>query len=135
MFLILLMQGRMEAHVQEIFSKIVQQLTHGRQVADVRRFLFELMRSLHQSSTENISEWETVSRRVTNQANTQLHTLTLGKYRLTVTYHYLFDLSSYATILVTVIKDSPRKNVTIRKALFLYDCKMQKILELDNEAV
>ena len=125
----------MEAHVEEIFTKITQHLASCTRVADVKRYLYEMVKSLHHTSSGNITQWETVSRRITNQANTHLHTLTFKQHCVTITYHYLFDLSSYATILVAIHKNSPQRQVSVRKALFLYDCKNQRILELDSESV
>ena len=121
----------MDAQVQTIFKQLVLHLKNSEQVAEVKLHLFEILKNIYEALPCATSEWETFSRRITRQVNTHIHTLRFENYRIVVTYHYLFDLSSYATVMVALIKDGPDKETFMRKALFLYDCKSHKIFELD----
>ena len=124
----------MESEAQIVFKKMMGKLSlPPEDLVDIEFFLAEAVRDVYYEHTDAITEWVTSFNKVTNGATSRADTLIFQYHRVVVAYNYLIDEANYINIVVAVMKDFPNPNLSIRKALFLYDCKANMILKIDNE--
>ncbi len=123
----------MEVQAQIIFKKVIGYLAKHDEITNLEAYLHQLAERVYNLHNSDINEWETASRRIKFGHTAHLHTLGFAKHRITVSYNYLYDITSYATVMINLIKDFPKPDLSIRKVLFLYDFKSKRLVQLDNE--
>jgi hypothetical protein len=105
----------------------------GGSITDIEEYIADLVNDFCNEYEAAMTEWASNYHKVMGKDITSADTLFFNERRIVIGYKYLHDAAKYIHIIVALMKDFPRPNVSIRKAIFLYDAELQRIIEIENE--
>lgn len=124
----------MESEAQIVFKKIIERILFQNQdLKDLESFLSHAVRSLYYEYIDHIIEWTSSFTKIKDGATTQADTLMFQSHRVVVAYSYPLERANLVNVVVALMKDFPKPNLSIKKALFMYDCRSKTFVKIDTE--
>ena len=105
----------------------------GDDFSDIENFISEIVNTILEAYEDHITEWASSYRKNMGRDTTSGDTFFFGERRIVIGYNYLHDEAKYIQILVALMKDLPRPDLSIRKVIFVYDADLQKIIQIQDE--
>jgi hypothetical protein len=118
----------------EAFNEIVFSLKDpGDDVDNIEEYIVDLINAIFIEFEEHISEWTSNYHNITGRDTTNADTLFFNQRKIVIAYKYLFETARYIHIVVALMKDCLERDLSIRKAIFVYDTELQMIFHVENE--
>lgn len=115
------------------FNELIFCLHNRENIEDIEGYMAELVSDFHSEYEAHITQWASNYHKIRGRDTTCADTLFFKERRLVIAYKYLHDDARYIHIIAALMKDLPKPNLSIRKAIFLYDADLQKIIQIENE--
>ena len=124
----------MDNTVQCIFKEIVRYINDPRaEIEDIEYYLYKMVKDFFCEYEPCIKEWVSSHTKGNFGSINHADSFLFQQHRIVVGYSYLHELGSYVNIRVVVMKDLPTTNLSIRKAMFIYNIQEGKMVQVDNE--
>lgn len=118
----------------QAFNEIIYCLKNaGEEVDNIEDYIADLVNDFVTEYNSHLTEWASNYNKINGGDTTSADTLYFADRRIVIAYQFLFEEAKYIHIVIALMKDNPKPNLSIRKAIFLYDSEFQKIIQVQDE--
>lgn len=129
-----LKKSKMSIPAIQAFNEIIYCLKNaGENLEDIESYMSDIVNDFVAEYKPYVTEWSSNYHKVTSGETTSADTLFFGERRIVIAYQYLHDDAKYIHIIIALMKDLPKPNLSVRKAIFLYDAELQNIMQVQDE--
>lgn len=118
----------------QVFNEVIHCLKNSSdECGDLEEFISGLVNSFIYEYKPQVTEWTSNYHKEGEGGTTSADTIFFGDRRIVIAYKYLHEHAQYCQLVVALMKDYPKPNLSIRKAIFLYDAGLQHFIQVQDE--
>jgi hypothetical protein len=102
-------------------------------IDNIEEYIGDLVNAIFNEYEPSITEWSSNYDKVNGKDTTSADAFFFNERRIVIGYKFLHEKAKYIHIVAALMKDFPKPNLSIRKAIFLYDASLHKIVQIENE--